>query len=99
VPVHLENLWALLEGYEHIRPLSPAESAALAPMLALCHAEFALTEGDYFLGVLHSPYKARIATHDYLVGHAQWFTGPGHSKLLDPIRRWAESRQHHAAPA
>jgi Ser/Thr protein kinase RdoA (MazF antagonist) len=99
VPVHLDHLWSLLNGYEQIRPLSPAESSALAPMLALCHAEFALAEADYFLSVLHSPDKARVATHDYLVGHAQWFTGPGRSKLLDPIHRWAESRQHDAVRA
>jgi Ser/Thr protein kinase RdoA (MazF antagonist) len=96
VPVHLDHLWALLEGYESIRPLTSAESAALAPMLALCHTEFALSEADYFRGVLRSPEKARVATHDYLLGHAQWFAGPGRHKLLDPIRRWAESRPHHA---
>jgi Ser/Thr protein kinase RdoA (MazF antagonist) len=99
VPIHLHHLWALLEGYEQVRPLTPAESAALAPMLALCHAEFALTEADYFLGVLRSPHKARVATHDYLVAHAQWFSGPGRHKLLDPIRRWAESRNSQAVRA
>jgi Ser/Thr protein kinase RdoA (MazF antagonist) len=99
VPVHLDHLWSLLDGYEHIRPLSSAESAALAPMLALCHAEFALSEADYFLGILHSPDKARVATHDYLVTHAQWFSGPGRHKLLDPIRRWAESRNSQAVRA
>lgn len=92
VPVHLDHLWPFLEGYEQVRPLSPDESAALAPMLALCHAEFALTEAHYFLGVLHSPEKARVATRDYLVAHAKWFAGPGRHKLLDPIRRWAGSR-------
>ena len=92
--VHLDHLWALLDGYEQIRPLSSAESAALAPMLALCHAEFALTEADYFLGVLHSPEKARVATHDYLLAHAQWFAGPGRHKLLHPLLRWSESRRH-----
>jgi Ser/Thr protein kinase RdoA (MazF antagonist) len=94
VPVHLDHLWALLDGYEQIRALTPAEASALAPMLALCHAEFALSEADYFLGVLHSPAKARVATHDYLFAHAQWFAGPGQHKLLDPIRRWAEFRKH-----
>lgn len=94
VPIHLDHLWALLQGYEHIRPLSPAESAALAPMLALCHSEFALSEADYFLGVLHSPAKTLVATHDYLLAHAQWFSGPGQRRLLDPIRRWAEDRRH-----
>ena len=94
VPVHLNHLWALLEGYEQIRPLTPAESAALEPMLALCHAEYALSEADYFLGILRSPQKARVATHDYLLNHAQWFAGPGQPKLVDPLRRWSDSRQH-----
>ena len=89
----------MLDGYEQVRPLSHAEAAALAPMLALGHAEFALTEADYFLGVLHSPEKARVATNDYLVKHAQWFRGPGRQKLLDPLRRWAETRQPQAVRA
>jgi Ser/Thr protein kinase RdoA (MazF antagonist) len=96
IPVHLDQLWALLEGYEQQRPLSLIEAAALAPMLALCHAEFALTEADYFLGILHSPEKARIAIHDYLVGHAEWFRGSGRRKILDPLRQWAETRQKRA---
>ena len=49
VPVHLDHLWAMLDGYEQVRPLSRSEAVALAPMLALAHAEFALTEADYFL--------------------------------------------------
>jgi len=96
IPVHLDHLWAMLDGYDQVRPLSPSEAAALAPMLALCHAEFALTEADYFLGVLHSREKARIATWDYLVGHARWFRGPGCRRLLDPLRRWADARRHQA---
>ncbi|MGA8088626.1 MAG: phosphotransferase [Terracidiphilus sp.] len=99
VPVHLEHLWAMLDRYEQIRTLSRTEAAALAPMLALCHAEFALTEADYFLGVLQSPPKARVATSDYLVGHAQWFRGPGGVKIVEPLRQWAETRQTQAAPA
>jgi Ser/Thr protein kinase RdoA (MazF antagonist) len=93
VPVHLAHLWALLDGYESVRPLTDAEASALAPMLALAHAEFALTEAHYFLEVLHSHEKARVATRDYLVNHAQWFSGPGQRNILDPLRRWAETRQ------
>ena len=96
VPVHLDHLWAMLDGYQQVRPLGHAEASALAPMLALSHAEFALTEADYFLGVLQSPEKARIATHDYLVGHAQWFRGPGQRKIIEPLRQWAEVHQIHA---
>jgi Ser/Thr protein kinase RdoA (MazF antagonist) len=99
VSVRLDDLWALLDGYERVRPLSRAEAAAMVPMLALCHAEFALTEADYFLGVLHSSEKARIATRDYLVGHARWFGGPGRRRILDPLRQWAESRERLAVRA
>jgi Ser/Thr protein kinase RdoA (MazF antagonist) len=99
VPVHLEHLWALLAGYERIRPLTHAEAAALAPMVALGHAEFALTEAHYFLAALHSTEKARVATRDYLVKHAQWFRGPGKQKLIDPLRRWVETREHQVVRA
>jgi Ser/Thr protein kinase RdoA (MazF antagonist) len=91
VPVHLDHLRAFLHGYERVRPLSAVEAAALAPMTALCHAEFALTETDYFLGVLHSEEKARVASDDYLVGHARWFRGAGGARLLDTLRRWADA--------
>jgi Ser/Thr protein kinase RdoA (MazF antagonist) len=43
VPVHIDHLHALLDGYEQVLPLTDAEAAALTPMTALCHAEFALT--------------------------------------------------------
>lgn len=92
VPVHLDHLEALLDGYDSIRPLSEPEAAALAPMTALCHAEFALTEADYFLAALHSPEKARVASIDYLVDHARWFRSAGGRKLLDAIGQWAQKR-------
>ena len=89
VRVHVDHLEAMLDGYESVRPLNDEESAALAPMTALCHAEFALSEADYYRGVLHSEEKARVASIDYLVGHARWFRGAGGQKLLDAIQRWA----------
>ncbi len=93
VPMHLDHLYALLDGYDSVRPLNQAEAAALAPMTALCHAEFALTEADYFLGVLCSEDKAQIAAIDYLAGHARWFRGAGGRKLINAIGRWAEARK------
>jgi Ser/Thr protein kinase RdoA (MazF antagonist) len=93
VAVHFDHLRAMLAGYESVRPLSDAEAAVLAPMTALCHAEFALTEADYFLGVLHSPEKAQVATHDYLVGHARWFQSAAGRELLEALRRWAAERK------
>ena len=93
VRMHLDHLEALLDGYESVRPLDDEEAAALAPMTALCHAEFALTEADYFLSVLHSAENARVCTIDYLVGHARWFRSAHGQKLLDTIRRWAANCQ------
>jgi len=92
VPIHLDHLHALLAGYDSVRPLSNEEAAALAPMTALCHAEFALSEADYFLGVLHSEEKARLACEGWLVGHARWFRGAGGRRLLNAIEQWAVTR-------
>ncbi|HEU5351382.1 MAG TPA: phosphotransferase [Terracidiphilus sp.] len=96
VRVHPEHLRALLDGYEAVCPLVREEAAALAPMTALCHAEFALAETDYFLGVLRSPEKAAMASDGYLLGHARWFRGAG-ATLLEAIRQWAESRPRESA--
>jgi Ser/Thr protein kinase RdoA (MazF antagonist) len=97
VPVHLESMEALLDGYESMRPLSNEEAAALAPMTALCHAEFALSEADYFLGVLHSDGKARLASDDYLVGHARWFRDSSGRKLLEVLRARTVERERRVA--
>ncbi len=91
VPMHFDHLWPLLDGYESVRPMSDVEARALAPMLALCHAEFALSETDYFLSVLHSNEKAWFACEGYLVLHAGWWRDEG-AKLLDALRVWAASR-------
>jgi Ser/Thr protein kinase RdoA (MazF antagonist) len=92
VAVHYDHIFALLNGYESVRPLTHEESLALGPMLALCHAEFALAETDYFLSVLHSIEKAWFACEGYLVLHARWFRGPG-EKLLDALHTWAKTRR------
>jgi Ser/Thr protein kinase RdoA (MazF antagonist) len=92
VPVHLDHLEALLEGYESVRRLSDEEAASLAPMVALCHAEFALSEADYFLGVLQSEGKAGMAYDGWLVGHARWFRSEAGTRLLHHLREWALRR-------
>jgi Ser/Thr protein kinase RdoA (MazF antagonist) len=91
LPIHLDHLEALLDGYESVRPLSSEESAALAPMTALCHAEFALSETDYFLGVLRSEEKAQMAYDGWLVGHARWFHSAAGRKLLEFLRNRASA--------
>lgn len=92
VPVHLDHLEALLAGYESVRPLSREEAAALAPMMALCHAEFALSEADYFLGALHAEERAPMAYDGWLVGHARWFHSASGRSLLDAVKHWADLR-------
>jgi Ser/Thr protein kinase RdoA (MazF antagonist) len=92
VPIHFDHLEALLAGYESVRPLSGEESAALAPMTALCHAEFALSEADYFLSVLQSEEKAAMAYDGWLVGHARWFHSPSGRKLIEFLRCRAAMR-------
>ena len=91
VPVHFDHLDALLGGYESARPLSFNEASALAPMTALCHAEFALSEADYFLSVLHAGDKAPMAYDGWLAGHARWFHTKTGGRLLDMLRRRADA--------
>ena len=91
VPVHRDHLEALLAGYESARPLTAAERAALVPMTALCHAEFALSEADYFAGILKSEEKAAMAYEGWLVGHARWFHSRAGQRLLDWIAQWAHA--------
>lgn len=83
-PVREDDAVALLDGYQSVRPLSPAESAALPALLPLVHAEFALSELGYFHGVTRSAENARLA-YAYYVGHAEWFAGLEGRRLLDLV--------------
>ncbi|WP_329310934.1 hypothetical protein [Streptomyces sp. NBC_01262] len=65
------------------RPLS---AAALPELLPLVHAEFALSELDYFHGVIGSADSSRLA-YDYYLGHAEWFSTPDGQGLLEHLRR------------
>ena len=83
--VHADAAEALIEGYQEIRKLTEAERAALPELLPLCHADFALSELDYFAGVTRSAPNAELA-YRYLLDHTAWFaTAAGHA-LLDHIR-------------
>jgi Ser/Thr protein kinase RdoA (MazF antagonist) len=99
VAVHLDHLEALLTGYESVRVLSDEEATALAPMTAICHAEFALSEAEYFLGVLHSEEKGPMAYDGWLVGHARWFHCAAGNGLLSAIEQWAEGLKARAQKA
>lgn len=83
----LDAVDALLDGYESIRPLSDLEAAALAAVLPVVHVEYALTEVEYFAGIVASWANANLAYDAYLLGHARWFAGPESAVLLDRVRR------------
>jgi Ser/Thr protein kinase RdoA (MazF antagonist) len=85
-PVRLDHVDALLRGYTAVRPLTPAESAALPELLPLVHAEFALSEVDYFHGVMKSEQNTALA-YEYLVGHTEWFASADGARLLAHLRR------------
>ena len=66
---------ALLGGYMAVRALSAAEREALPLLLSLAHVEYALSEAEYFSGVLGQESTARLAHPDFLLGHIAWFAG------------------------
>jgi Ser/Thr protein kinase RdoA (MazF antagonist) len=87
--VDLDAVDALLDGYQSARRLSAAELAALAEVLPVVHLEYALSETEYFAGIVHSPANVILAYDGYLVGHTRWFEGPEGSALLGHLRRRA----------
>jgi Ser/Thr protein kinase RdoA (MazF antagonist) len=95
--LHLEQIGALLSGYEELRPLPRDEAEAVAALLPLVHAEFALSEADYFLRVLESLEKADLAYIGYFLGHARWFDSDTGKRLLGHLQNWAEAHPGNAA--
>ena len=74
---------ALLAGYAKIRPLGRDDVETLIHLLPLVHVEFALSEVEYFAGVVFDRGSALLAWNDYLLGHAAWFrSAPGQEFLL-----------------
>ncbi|MGI8449034.1 MAG: phosphotransferase enzyme family protein, partial [Streptosporangiaceae bacterium] len=83
----LDAIDAFLDGYESVRPLTPAEAAALPAVFPVVHVEYALSEVEYFAGVVSSPANADLAYDGYLLGHAAWFDTPHGAAVLDHLRR------------
>jgi Ser/Thr protein kinase RdoA (MazF antagonist) len=80
---------ALLDGYDEVRALTPAEQAALPWLLPVVHVEYALSEVEYFASVVRSPANADLAYDGYLVGHARWFASQQGAALLSHLRQRA----------
>ena len=85
----LDAIDALLDGYESVRPLSPAEAVALPAVFPVVHVEYALSEVEYFAQVVSSPANADLAYDGFLLGHAAWFETPDGTAVLDHLRRRA----------
>ncbi|WP_354860013.1 phosphotransferase enzyme family protein [Acetobacter fabarum] len=91
-----EQVAALLEGYQSVRPLSAGECAQVVAFLPLVHVEFALSEVGYFAGLVHDQASAEVAYMDYLLGHGRWFAcGEGKELLarLPALLRQTASQQ------
>jgi Ser/Thr protein kinase RdoA (MazF antagonist) len=87
--VHVKQVDALLAGYEQVRPLTKVEAQAVAAMLPLVHAEYALSETEYCLRVLKSEEKASLGWDGYFLGHAEWFRSDAGKRLSDHVYEWA----------
>lgn len=81
---------ALLAGYRSKLPLTRDDIAVLMRLLPLVHVEFALSEIDYFAGVVRDTDQAAIAWQDYLIDHADWFAHPAGRAFLQQIEREAQ---------
>lgn len=83
--IHDRQIAALIDGYESVRPLEPAERAALPLLLPVVHVEYALSEVDYFHGIVDSAANAALAYDDYLIGHLAWFASAEGRRLVDLV--------------
>ncbi len=77
---------ALLAGYRTILSLSASDIETVVALLPLVHVEFALSEVDYFAGVLADRDSATLAWEGYLVGHAEWFLARQGQDFLGRMR-------------
>lgn len=77
---------ALIAGYERIRPLDGVTREAVVRLLPLVHIEFALSEIDYFAGVVDDPDAALLAWDGYLLGHTAWFQSMAGCDFLARLR-------------
>ena len=80
--VDVEAARRLLAGYQTILPLQADEIGTIVRLLPLVHLEFALSEVDYFAGILDDAAQAELAWQGYALDHAQWFLSPPGTTFL-----------------
>jgi Ser/Thr protein kinase RdoA (MazF antagonist) len=76
---------ALIDGYAEVLPLAPDQRALLADLLRVVHIDFALSEVEYYHGIVHSLANADAAWVTFLLGHAAWFDTPPGGALLAAV--------------
>jgi Ser/Thr protein kinase RdoA (MazF antagonist) len=81
----------LLAGYRTVLPLMDGQVETIIRLLPLVHVEFALSEVDYFAGILHDRKQADLAWQDYAIGHADWFASPPGQAFLRRLEQEALS--------
>ncbi|WP_159980619.1 MULTISPECIES: phosphotransferase enzyme family protein [unclassified Novosphingobium] len=84
-PADAQAALALLAGYDTVLPLSRDDVETTIALLPLVHIEFALSEVDYFAGILADPEQAALAWKDYLIDHADWFLFPAGQDFLAQV--------------
>jgi Ser/Thr protein kinase RdoA (MazF antagonist) len=77
---------SLLDGYATVRPLDRTEIDTVLQLLPLVHVEFALSEIDYFAGIVGDFDAASLAWDGYLLGHADWFLSASGRDFLEHLR-------------
>ncbi|EJL27782.1 phosphotransferase enzyme family protein [Novosphingobium sp. AP12] len=80
---------ALLAGYRTVLSLTSEQVQTVLRLLPLVHVEFALSEADYFAGILGDPDQAMLAWQGYLIDHADWFLSPAGQHFLMQIETGA----------
>lgn len=90
--VQPDQLAALLDGYQGVRPLSEAERAALPMLLPLVHVELALSEVEYYLAVRGDTSSADLAFEGYLLGHIAFFSSEVGRTCLTRLTRLLSQR-------
>lgn len=89
----LPQLDALLDGYTQQCPLDAKQVYCLAALLPIVHADFALSEIEYFAAITRSAANVDIAYHRYLLGHADWFASADGQCLLAHLHARARQLQ------
>jgi Ser/Thr protein kinase RdoA (MazF antagonist) len=82
---------ALLEGYESQRALSATERAGLPFQMALAHVEYALSEVEYFQGIVGNADNAHLAYPEFLLGHVRWFESDEGRDYLARLRAFCNA--------